>query len=430
MTVGIITYLLIAAFVFLRIIKRDRIFAIFLLFTCLYSIIPLINLIYYPDLVRLRNHNYSPNREVTTWLYLVYITVTVVFLYLAHSIVVGKYYIRVMEGMDEKVRIGKVSLYSGIRSTRQIGIVCVIAYIVFIALYMVRNLSALSYADQGSFMFQFLSSLFGIIAYVLFYNERSYKERGFLRILAGIIIVLALMYAFWAGERGAVLIYFIGIGYVFLEKNYKKIRRMKPRTVVALVLMFLILVYVSQIVRVSRGVAGRIIFDPGIVMEFFKPEALLFQDYAVPGFELMYCIDHNVVRPDWVIGSFIGNGIFIFDYPSLGLQIPMPGFANFNYIEGYMLAGWLGAVVYPFILCMWFRFYYAFFMNSGNRNYKLFMGFMIASFFTIHLVRGGETFMFLKSIYMYFIPASVLYQMINGRTRIKTGLAEKGVNYT
>lgn len=427
MAIGIMIYFLIAAFVFLRVIKKDRIFSIFLLFTYIYSIVPLINLTYYPELVK--RQNYSPTREITPYLYLIYITVTLMFLYIAHSIVIGKYYSRIIEGRDEKVRLGKVSLSTGTWNMQQFGFMCVIAYILFIAIYLLRNLGMLSYRYQGSFMFQFLASLFGIIAFVLFYNERSHVASKILKILAFVIVILSLLYAFWAGERGAVLIYFIGLGYVFLEKNYKKIRKIKPGTIMALLLMFLVLVYVSQIVRVSRGFAGQIILDPKIIIEFFRPEAFLFQDYAVPGYELMYCIDHNVVRPDWVLGSFVGNGIFIFDYPSLGLQIPLPGFANFNYIEGYMLAGWLGAVVYPFILCLWFRFYYAFFMNSGSRNYKLFMGFMMTSFFTIHLVRGGETFMFLKFIYMYFIPASILYQMINGKGQTKAIHAEKGGKY-
>lgn len=423
MAIGIIIYFLIAVFVFVRVIKKDRIFSIFLLFTYIYSIVPLINLIYYPDLARLRSYN--PTREATPYLYLIYITVTLVFLYIAHIIVLGSYYSRTMERRDERIRIGKLLLSGGSWNMQQFGFMCVISYILFIAIYLLRNWVMLSYRNQGSFMFQFLASLFGIIAYVLFFNERSHAASRILKILAFVIVAISLLYAFWAGERGAVLIYFIGLGYVFLEKNYKKIRKIKPGMIVAMLLMFFVLIYVSQIVRVSRGFAGQIILDPRIIIDFFRPEVLLFQDYSVPGYELMYCIDHNVVRPDWVFGSFIGNGIFIFDYPSLGLQIPLPGFANFNYIEGYMFAGWLGAIVYPFILCMWFRFYYAVFMNSGSRNYKLFMGFMIASFFTIHLVRGGETFMFLKFIYMYFIPASILYQMINGRGQAKTTLVER-----
>ena len=423
MAIGIIIYFLIAAFVFVRVIKKDRIFSIFLLFTYIYSIVPLINLIYYPELVR--RQNYSPTRETTPYLYLVYITITLVFLYIAHSIVIGKYYSHIMERKGEKVRIGKISLSGGTWNMQQFGFMCVIAYILFLAIYLFTNFGMLSYRNQGSFMFQFLASLFGIIAYVLFFNERGHAASRILKIFAVVIVALSLLYAFWAGERGAVLIYFIGLGYVFLEKNFKKIREIKPGTIMALLLMFFALIYVSQIVRVSRGFAGRIILNPKIIIEFFRPKAFLFQDYAVPGYELMYCIDHNVVRPDWVFGSFIGNGIFIFDYPSLGLQIPLPGFANFNYIEGYMLAGWIGAVIYPFILCLWFRFYYMVFMNSGSRNYKLFMGFMMASFFTIHLVRGGETFMFLKFIYMYFIPGSILYQMINGRGQTRMPFVER-----
>ena len=239
------------------------------------------------------------------------------------------------------------------------------------------------------------------------------------------------MYSFISGERGSIVIYLVGVLYLFVEKNHEKIQKIKPKTIFGLAIVFLGIIYISQVIRVSRGFSGRIVLDPQIVFYFFRPDVILSQDYAAPGYELMYCIEHNHIDPMGVLGSFLGNGIFVFDYPTCGTQLPLPGFANFMYIEGFMFFGWAGAVIYPAIVCLWFRFYYNIFLKSGDYTYKLFVGFLMVSYFTIHIVRSGETFMFLKYIYMYMIPASLLYQMTNGTRNARAfgSTKTRGLNY-
>ena len=75
---------------------------------------------------------------------------------------------------------------------------------------------------------------------------------------------------------------------------------------------------VSQFVRSNRGtVIEKYHFSFNQIFDFFDLKTFIYQDYTIPGNSLMYCMERNLVDPEVVIRSFIGNAIFVLDYPSV-----------------------------------------------------------------------------------------------------------------
>lgn len=307
-----------------------------------------------------------------------------------------------------------------------------ILYLVFLTcftlymfLFYIINRNILGYGLNNTSLinsFLILTSTNIILLNIIYLIEKRKKNNtltyNLILILTLVLMIIFILYSIKSSSRGSLITFSMAIIYLYLEMTNKKID-------IKLILKFcgllIIIIFLSQFMRLNRGgIIKSYSFEINDILSFFNFDILLTQDYSNPGYTLLYAIQYNMINPIRVICSNIGNGIFFLSYPGISNYVSrilfpdgslnMGGFILF---EGYVFAGFLGAVLIPLVLILWYRFYYKILLKQGNHYFKLFIGCLLVNNVMFNVIRG-QTFYLFKAIYMYFIPVIILYFLLYG----------------
>lgn len=301
---------------------------------------------------------------------------------------------------------------------------------IYLSYNLLVNYSSLNYFDQLAVKSNIIwvllleySFVFLLIDFWLYADNKIIKP-----LLLGLLIFIpAFITLFKIGNRGIAMPALLGYMYIYLRTKKIKLSIKYLKNITIASFAILIIIGFSQFVRVNRGHdSSKHEFSLDMIGDFFDLSVILFQDYTVPGNSLMYSIQKNIIDPSFVIESNIGNGIFFLDYPTIALDISKRintgevfGVGGFFPIEGFYLCGYLGIFVMPIVVMLFYYLYFKYLMTGKDKQYDLFIGFLICAFISFNLARG-QSYLLFKSIYMYIIPCCFLYRLAFGN---------KGNNY-
>lgn len=299
--------------------------------------------------------------------------------------------------------------------------ICVAAFLFYSLL---RSFGSLNYRDQGVVKSNIIWAILLEYSFVFYLIDfLLYKrERRCIPLLLGVLIAIpAFVTLFKIGNRGVAMPALCGYVCMLLTAKNFKISIRQIRTIVMALFCMVAIIGFSQFVRTNRGTESNAHeFSLSMIEDFFDIKVLLFQDFTVPGNSLMYCIEHNIVNPVFVFLSNCGNSIFFLDYPTIALDISgrintgvVFGVGGFLPVEGYYLCGYAGIIVLPIIIALFFRFYMKRLIAFDERQYNLFVGFLLCTFLCFNLARG-QSYLLFKVLYMYVIPCCVLYRLALG----------------
>ena len=292
------------------------------------------------------------------------------------------------------------------------NIICYNIIQIIVALILFYNLtkyySLLNYHDQvvvkSNLIWVILleySFVFFLIDFFLYK-----KERKLIPVLCGLFIAIpTCLTLFKIGNRGIAMPALCGYLYLILiNKNFKISIKQIKTTFIAFLCILPIIMF-SQFIRSNRGSSSTSYnFSLNMIEDFFDIKVLLFQDYTIPGNSLMYCIDKNIIDPIFVCLSNIGNCIFFYYYPTIAIDIS----DRINTGEVFGVGGFLPVE----------GFYLTKLSFPKEKEYSLFIGFLLCTFLCFNLARG-QSYLLFKVLYMYIIPSCILYRLAFGSKNIQ-----------
>lgn len=150
--------------------------------------------------------------------------------------------------------------------------------------------------------------------------------------------------------------------------------------------------------------------------------ALLTKDYYAPAHMLFAAMSFDFIQPLEVIKSNTANALIKLDVPYLQATITelfrpdvatrSAGYAFYVFTEGYMFMGQLGFIYNATIPALGLIFWRKI-ASSNSRNFNLFMLALLGSMI-VNVVRG-QTSYFLKYLYTFALPGTLLYCSIMGQ---------------
>lgn len=225
------------------------------------------------------------------------------------------------------------------------------------------------------------------------------------------------------------------VTFLWYYKFHKSYKKHKVKYLCSIFIIIFLFIMFSQGIRMSRGhnetpaAFFNIITKKDTYISLFHPKHIIFQDYVVPSLTLVTSINYNIIIPEVVLKSNITCLVPFIKHYTLGhvlSRIIDPyGWAGYGYYiltEGYNIAGLIGFIYIAFIFVVGFRFLESFFANTNDKMFNAYM-YAIIAFTSLNIVRGQSMF-FLKAIYLYFLPAIILWKMLSGKrvylVRLKT----------
>ena len=100
------------------------------------------------------------------------------------------------------------------------------------------------------------------------------------------------------------------------------------------------------------------------------------------------------------------------------------GYGYYILTEGYNFTGFFGFMYSALIFVLGIRFWESFFTNTKDEIFNAYM-YGIMGFLVIYVVRGGQTILFLKGFYLYFLPAIILFILMSNKKVYLTGAQNK-----
>lgn len=161
--------------------------------------------------------------------------------------------------------------------------------------------------------------------------------------------------------------------------------------------------------------------------------SILFKDYYAPAHILIAAMALDYVDPVEVMVSNSANALILLKQPYLQttvMELFIPGvatrsasYAFYVFSEGYIVMGWFGflynGIVVFFGVSLW-----RLLANSSNRYYNLFMFGLLAT--QLVNIARGQTSYFVKDIYLFFIPAMLLFFLATGlRPYLRLGVRRR-----
>ncbi|MCK9467748.1 MAG: oligosaccharide repeat unit polymerase, partial [Candidatus Absconditabacterales bacterium] len=313
------------------------------------------------------------------------------------------------------------------QTSRYAYIATSIALVLFLFINLCLKYDQLSYFNQvavkGNIIWLFsLQVSFYFIAnnFILFFKSGiSSKNAVINSVMAIALLSVVSITLFKIGNRGIAFPFLLAGSTVFIQKN----RLLNLKKLFLIVSIIFLIIGFSQFLRSNRGNAKELSqtkFEMAMILDFFSFRSILFQDYTSCASSLMYTIENQIIDPYFYLLSTLGNSIFFLNYPSIPQFIsrkvfPDGGFGIGGLIfnDGFVLAGWLGAVILPFIITFSFRLYYDILLRKNDKDFKIYFLFVFASLFTLNLVRG-QAYILFKALYMYFPLCIFIYAYSRG----------------
>lgn len=298
-----------------------------------------------------------------------------------------------------------------------------LAHLAFAGFYFVFNYDLLTYssasdeafqADQGLPLMLFgISFKLSVAAIVVLYALM--RMRGEMRPLVGsatikffLVAELVLFIAIAAkiANRQDVVAVTLGLSMIEyqLGGGFKKFAKLSSFAAVIL--------YGMVLIEGSRG---------GSVEERLLYEIILVKDYFAPAHILFAAMYHDFIDPVEVLVSNVGNSLVLLGQPYLqatvtdvfnpGIATRSAGYAFYIFSEGFMALGWLGFLYNGVVIGSGVLLWRAI-AASENRAYSIFMLALISTQMA-NIVRSQSSY-FLKDIYVFFLPAMLLFFLASG----------------
>jgi len=408
--------------------KKSQIFFLVYLLLFAYTFFTQFGYLCYPKQLNSSHLYYGEGIFITYWVYvfLSFISIFLIFVLFYHK----KYKTLLKIQLSSLSRKSSDFLYTGL----------ILLYNSALLFFLVKNYKDLNYSNQAILknnkIWLYLFSLAGIVLLSLFYKiyiERTKKKRTFYSFLFLILLLIFFVTTIKSGQRIQVATTVLGFT-AFLWYLFKdKIRCLKLKHVFVVLILCFILILFFQGVRMSRGLKGHreglgAFFNafkkPRIYVDIFFPKELIFQDWLSPSLTLAASIEYNIVFPGKVIESNFKSLFPFIKHTSLGRELAKiidpslretyEGYGYYILTEGYNIMGFFGFIYSAFIFVFGLRLLESFFTNTGNKTFNSYM-YGIIAFSAIMIVRGGQTMVFLKMLYLYFFPAIILFLLMNNK---------------
>lgn len=173
--------------------------------------------------------------------------------------------------------------------------------------------------------------------------------------------------------------------------------------------------------------------NPDAVAVESMAELILLKDYYAPSHILIAAMALDYVEPGEVLVSNSANALILLKQPYLqttvadlfnpGVSSRSASYAFYLFSEGYIAMGWLGFLYNGLVVfagvALWRRL-----ANSNSSYYNLFMISLVATQ-AANIARSQSSY-FVKDIYMFFIPAMLLFFLATG---LRPWLGRKAQRY-
>jgi len=409
----------------LYICKKSQIFFMFYLVLFAYTFFTQVAYLFYPDKLYVISH-YQYYGEEPFIYYWSYIFLAFILIFLLFIVFYNKKD-KTIFNLQVKISLKKPNnlMYSFL----------ILFYIGINTFFLVKNYENLSYVRQGilkgNTIWFYLFSLGGIVLLSLFYKiyleTKRRRRKLFYFILFLLVLLVFSLTAIRAGQRIEIAMGLLGciasLWYLFRGKI--KFKFLKLKYIFVAFFIFFIAVSFFQGIRITRGHNETlseffiVLKNPRTYLVCFQPENLLFQDWVVPSLTLITSMEWDIIFPLKVIESNLECLIPFISHRSLGSTLSriidpegIQGYGYYLLTEGYNLIGFFGFIYSAFIFVVGIRILESFFARTNDKVFNSYM-YGIMGVMIIEVVRGGQTMIFLKSLYLYFLPAIILFVLMS-----------------
>lgn len=398
--------------------KRDVLFGVVYFFLFIYTVFAQIGYAYFPELSVFIQAYFGPSifYDVNLFVTLSFIAFFSCFFFMHHYVV-------------------RKPAYKIIQSRHRLNplfYMVVTCHLFGLALYFFANYDSLTYGNVSDEDFQAQMGVVNILFII------GFKLSVAVNLLLYFLYRIRLKTAPRINRR-TVLILLILEMVLFLVISIKIGSRTDP---LALTIAILVLEIVrwreySRSVRVSKWKRAKILLLIGFVLYGLTQieanrgggemerrsmsEAILSKDYYAPAHILIAAMALDYVDPWEVVVSNSANALILLKQPFLqttvadlfnpGVSSRSASYAFYLFSEGFIAMGWFGFLYNGLVVfagaALWRRL-----ANSNSSYYNLFMIGLVAS--QAANVARGQSAYFVKDIYMFFIPAMVLFFLATG----------------
>jgi hypothetical protein len=410
--------------------RKSQIFFLYYFVLFAYTFFSQIGYLFYPEKLILVSHDqyYGEETFITYWLY---IFLSFISIFLIFIIFYEKKYRTVFS-----IKVKSLPKKRG----NFLYIVLILFYEFILSFFLTKNYENLSYFNQdvlkSNKIWFYLFSLGGIVLLSLFfkiYIEHKKSKKIFYSVLFFSVFLIFSLTAIRSGQRievaMALLGFMVSLQYLFRDK-------IRIKRFIIFIIIFIMISF-SQAVRITRGYDETpeafftTLMNPETYLIIFNPETLVFQDWLNPSLTLMTSIERDIVFPDKVIESNLEVLVPFFKHESLGEILSRvidpesnAGYGYYILTEGYNFTGFFGFMYSALIFVLGIRFWESFFTNTKDEIFNAYM-YGIMGFLVIYVVRGGQTILFLKGFYLYFLPAIILFILMSNKKVYLTGAQNK-----
>jgi len=409
------------------ILKKSQIFFWFYLILFAYTFFTQLGYLLYPGKLSAVSHSqyYGESIFIEYW---TFIFLCFVLIFLLFAVLYSK-----------KIKIAHLEVKSRRKTKNFLYIITILIYESLLVSFLAKNFGDLSYFNQAAlknnklwfYLFSFNAVIFLSFLYKILTEN---KKNG--KILYSILLLLSfsifIITSIRSGQRIEILSSFMGI-FAFLTYFYKdklKLNRLKLKNVLAFLVIIFIAVSIFQGIRITRGHEEnlntflRAIKEPQTYLTLLIPENLIFQDWLVPSLTLATSINYKIIFPLEVIKSNIKCFVPFIPHKSMGSIMSriidpygIQGYGYYILTEGYNFMGFLGFIYAAFIFVIGIKFLETFFTNTKDRYVNSYM-YGIMGVLIIEVVRG-QSIVFLKGLYLYFIPGILLLILMGKKFYLK-----------
>lgn len=401
--------------------KRDVLFAGVYFFLFIYTVFAQIGYAYFPELSMFIKAYFGPEifYAVNLFVTLSFVTFFLCFFFL-HRYVVRK---PAYEIIQSQPRLSNLFY------------VVVLSHLLSLALYFLANFDSLSYGNVSDEDFQSQMGaafiLFGIgfklsvaVNLVLYFLYRvrikaapSVNRRVVLMLLI-LEMILFVVISVKLGSRIDPLALTIAIGVleIVLGREYGRFVRANKWKRVKIAFLIVAVLCGLMVIEAIRN-------NPDAPEPDVESAAalILFKDYYAPAHILIAAMALEYVEPWEVIVSNSANALILLKQPYLQTTVAdlfnpevstrSASYAFYLFSEGYIAMGWLGFLYNGLVIfagvALWRRL-----ANSNNGYYNLFMISLVAT--QVANIARSQSAYFVKDIYMFFIPAMLLFFLATG----------------
>jgi len=303
--------------------------------------------------------------------------------------------------------------------------------------FLVKNFNTLSYGNQATLksnkIWFYIFAINGITILSLiakFKMTRNIQTKIVYTIILLITLSTFLITSIKAGQRIEMLGTLTGIAIFFLfyqKEMQKQQSKKRKRHLIFISITIIVIIGFFQAVRSNREEISNINDVPLALTKtetytrILDPQDVIFQDWFAPSLSLATSIEKNIIIPKTVIESNIRVLIPFIDHKTLGESISRiiapksnQGFGYYILTEGYNLMGFLGFIYSAIVFTFGIFLLEKFFSNTENIIFNSYMAGIIGVA-SLDIIRGGQIIIFFKILYLYFLPAIILFWLLSNK---------------